>query len=664
MKKLNIIICLFLLPVMLQSQIWIEDFDGSNLTNAPTWSYQSYCTSRDYLDIVCLDVPGGCTQEMNADYFYSNDSGEFLGARDTDHNGCAADLTGETVTFSGIDISACEFPNVVYLCFTVAESQNMGGPFGNEWGSSCGCEDTWDGNTSVMISASVDGGAYQQVTAIEAMVGSDTRPGIDVNCDGRADDPGEPLLTDAFTEYCFELPALGSTLDLELELIGFNTGGEDVAIDNIAVHCEADESTLTGDFLESCTPFLAVDPSLVWKENFDGSNTSTTWSNPCVITDSRDYFGIVCLSGCPDDINSDYTYANASGQFFGVRDMNGNPCGADIATFSTDGIDISSCSGGSSLYLCFDIAESNTQPREGTDTWDGNQSNLANNSFLIVSAEIDGGAPLNVMGFAAVGNNNSGPAVDSDCDGTGEGALLSPSFTTICTELFTTGLSMDLDIIVGGLNTDGDDVAVDNICVICTDDVSDLPAPTTTACNNSLVLPVEFSKFAGVYNKDHSYLTWSTISEFDNDFFEIQYSKDGINFTTVGEVESFGYSVEQVDYEFKHFDPVGEKFYYRIKQVDFNGVYSFSDVVVVNKTKEGRSNINSIYPVPATTTLIYEGEHATITFFDIYGKIVKTTQTNSDKTNINIENLDSGTYVLELIYPDGTVEHKNIIKAK
>lgn len=664
MKQITLTL-LLIFPLLVSGQLWIEDWDGGNMTNPPSFSYEDYCTSRDYLDTICID-DGTCNNEMNADYIYNSASGQFFGARDVDHNGCTADLLGETLTFSGIDISSCVFPNVTYLCVKVVESRNMGGPFGAEWSTSCGCEDTWDGNTSLQFKASVDGAAFTPVTNVEAFNGSDSRPGFDIGCDGNADDAGDTEITDTFLEYCFELPALGSSLDLEIEFIGFNTGGEDVAIDDIAVYCEPDETTLPAGatFLPACTPFTEIDPSTIWKENFDGSNSSgVNFSFPCIIDDSRDYFGVVCNPGGPcgsDDINADYSYNNASGSFFGARDINGDPCMDDNPQTSTaSGIDISSCTGASAMYLCFDIAESDSQPREGTDTWDGNQSTSTNNSFVTFSVDIDGIAN-DVISFAAVGNNNSGPANDTNCDGVGDGALITDSFSTFCVELPSLGSTMDLSFTIGGLNTDGDDVAIDNICVQCVDDIADLPVPPVVSCVP--VVPVNLTYFEGQKENEYSVLSWETAQEFDNDYFEIQHSLNGADFRTIGRIQGFGTVSTSQNYEFIHNNPGQGINYYRLKQVDFNGAYENSHTVLIDHPN--RKTENKIFPNPASNSLFFIGEESTLEFINIQGQKIMDTQTSGDKANINISNLELGYYLIRVTNKNGETSFLHFVKSK
>ena len=505
----------FLMPLVTNAQLWSEDFDGSNTTNPASWSSPSLpCgDNNDYVGIVC--TPGtGCPIEVspgaNPGFEYFGATGQFFGARDMDSTPCGSGVSlDETLTFSGIDISSSPVTTTLYVCFDVAESRNNDpngdGDFsdGAEWGTSNMREDTWDGNSFLFVNASVDGSPFDRVTAVSnfAVGGStsDRRPGIDINCNGQSNDAGEPELTATFTSYCFELPTSGSSLDLNFNVGGLNGGGEDIAIDNIEIH--SGSTPAGGTLLPACTPFVPADLScndlVLWRENFDGSNTT----NPpgiilCDPTPSRDYLGIVCNNGdgCQNEINDDYLYFGASGQFFGVRDMD-NVCNGSLdETLSFTGIDISACTGTTNLmYLCLDLAES--QPNEGRemtgtppreDSWDGSSSV----NFMV---NIDDCGFQEVSAIESIDGTDSRPAIDVDCNGGSATSdhLLSDTFQTFCFELTSLGSTLDLDINILGLNTDGEDIAIDNIEVICADDPTCLPSLPIVSCSLAEPLVIE-----------------------------------------------------------------------------------------------------------------------------------------------------------------------------
>lgn len=488
---------IFLSPLVSNAQIWVEDFDGSNATNPPAFSLQ--CSDdRDYIDIVCQNG-GGCANPINSVFVLNGATGQYLGIRDTDHSPCTTTNPDDAgfIDFNGIDITACS--GLSYLCFSVAESRNMGGSAGGEWGTSNGRDDTWDGDSRVSFFANIDGAGYSTVTSIvnTFRVGggtsrSDGRPGIDTNCSGISGEAGEPEITDTFTEYCFELPADGAVLDLRIDFQGLQTGGEDIAIDNISVHCGTPPS---GTVLPSCSPF--VTSKALFYDDFDGGNIGGAFTfrgcqTPGPNVGKRDYFDIMCAGGCsPNTMSTDYTYFGLTGKFLGVRDMD-TPCGgggsANNQFVDANGIDISSCGPTDKLYVCFDMAESdvatnNNPTREAGDSWD-------NDSFVKFNASVDGGAKFPVAAFEAVGGSNSGPAIDTNCDGSGDGPQLTATMTSYCFEIAATGNTLNLEIHIGGLNTDGEDVAIDNVTVLCTDDLFCLPAFLQQSCTAPIAMNV------------------------------------------------------------------------------------------------------------------------------------------------------------------------------
>jgi len=76
-------------------------------------------------------------------------------------------------------------------------------------------------------------------------------------------------------------------------------------------------------------------------------------------------------------------------------------------------------------------------------------------------------------------------------------------------------------------------------------------------------------------------LTWSTAFEQDNSIFIVEKSEDGANFGNIGTVEGAGDSDDLKDYNFLDIMASAERTYYRLKQVDVDGSFSYSDVVSI-----------------------------------------------------------------------------------
>lgn len=158
-------------------------------------------------------------------------------------------------------------------------------------------------------------------------------------------------------------------------------------------------------------------------------------------------------------------------------------------------------------------------------------------------------------------------------------------------------------------------------------------------------LPVELINFSSRNNE----LIWTTASEINNDHFEVLYSSDGINFTYLGKVIGNGNSNNINNYSF----PYKNNGYYRLKQVDFNGRYSYSPVIEINNDVVNNKSKNNIliYPNPSNGTNINissEGILGMVSIYDITGKIIYTNYINSNSTIL--DNLNTGIYIVKTSY--------------
>ncbi|MBN8703538.1 MAG: hypothetical protein J0M08_10765 [Bacteroidetes bacterium] len=99
-----------------------------------------------------------------------------------------------------------------------------------------------------------------------------------------------------------------------------------------------------------------------------------------------------------------------------------------------------------------------------------------------------------------------------------------------------------------------------------------VPCAPDDPCSYLSNLPIELTSFELFSTKRNQVdLEWTTISENNNDFFSIERSSDGVNFTPVGTVDGAGNSMSMLHYKFSDVSaPAGEN-YYRLKQTDFDG---------------------------------------------------------------------------------------------
>jgi hypothetical protein len=149
------------------------------------------------------------------------------------------------------------------------------------------------------------------------------------------------------------------------------------------------------------------------------------------------------------------------------------------------------------------------------------------------------------------------------------------------------------------------------------------------ASNSGQTLPVKLISFVATAKENDVLLNWSTASETNNKGFEIERSTNGRTFEKVNFVKGAGNSSKVISYNFVDKNvwllSVAEAFY-RLKQVDLDGKYTYSNIVRVDKnTKE--ANALSAFPNPYSNdysisfTAINEG-NATVEMMDIQGKVV------------------------------------------
>lgn len=98
-------------------------------------------------------------------------------------------------------------------------------------------------------------------------------------------------------------------------------------------------------------------------------------------------------------------------------------------------------------------------------------------------------------------------------------------------------------------------------------------------------LPVEFVSFTGRADDRTNRLDWATASEVNNSHFEIERSIDGIAFERIGIEYGLGNSTELVEYYFIDENPLA-KAYYRLRQVDFDGQYEYSEIIIITRPVE------------------------------------------------------------------------------
>ncbi|HSC52864.1 MAG TPA: M43 family zinc metalloprotease [Phnomibacter sp.] len=147
-------------------------------------------------------------------------------------------------------------------------------------------------------------------------------------------------------------------------------------------------------------------------------------------------------------------------------------------------------------------------------------------------------------------------------------------------------------------------------------------------------------------------VNWSTASENNTNFFEVEVSADGTNFTAVGKVAAKGNSTTRSDYSFMHSKPQGGILYYRVRQVDKDGKFTYSAVAQVELIAANAKPF--VYPSPARSTLMLNfGQMANGARWEILSADMKLTGkagkgANAAQQQIDISSLPAGLYFIRV----------------
>lgn len=178
-------------------------------------------------------------------------------------------------------------------------------------------------------------------------------------------------------------------------------------------------------------------------------------------------------------------------------------------------------------------------------------------------------------------------------------------------------------------------------------------------------LPVELIYFdAEAQNNFTTLLSWETATEINNDFFTVERSLDGINFETITEVAGAGYSSVPRAYQTIDEEPFRGLNYYRLKQTDFDGQYSYSAIRPVWFSESDKVNV-LLYPNPADEILIIQidkvNENDKLSLYNALGQQVLN-QSLRNAQQIDIRYLSRGVYFLHLTIRNETVVEQLVFK--
>lgn len=142
-----------------------------------------------------------------------------------------------------------------------------------------------------------------------------------------------------------------------------------------------------------------------------------------------------------------------------------------------------------------------------------------------------------------------------------------------------------------------------------------------------IVLPIELVYFHAHEIGYGVRFEWETASELNNDFFTIEYSIDAVEFAELTKIDGAGTSTEPHNYRYTDFSSHAGIIYYRLKQTDYDGNFSYSETVPVVFAEHHEAETEDIkfvvYPNPATDHItISGGEYESISFVSANGAVL------------------------------------------
>lgn len=194
---------------------------------------------------------------------------------------------------------------------------------------------------------------------------------------------------------------------------------------------------------------------------------------------------------------------------------------------------------------------------------------------------------------------------------------------------------------------------------------------TNGATLSCAVLAVELTSFSAEKKENFSQLNWECSSEVNNNYFIIERSFDGVSFEEIGKVKGAGTTMLETKYSFKDISPSLGNNYYRLKQVEYSGIYKYSEIRIVNFS-QSQILLNNIHPNPTNQDLYFdfyttEKSQIDIQLFDQLGRVLlkESDEVNEGKNELKVQisQIPAGVYFMRVTHTNSGLNNiQKIIK--
>lgn len=182
-------------------------------------------------------------------------------------------------------------------------------------------------------------------------------------------------------------------------------------------------------------------------------------------------------------------------------------------------------------------------------------------------------------------------------------------------------------------------------------------------------LPIELISFTAHPIGVNVQIDWSTASETNNDYITIQRSKDGMYFEEVVRIQAAGNSSSLLYYSAMDYNPYNDISYYRLKQTDLDGEYTYSDLISIDFSLRLSYEFN-IYPNPFSSYTIITIKNeillnkVELRMYNVLGEEVMNTTITKQSTTLETNDFPSGIYFYEIINNNETIQTGKLISQK
>jgi hypothetical protein len=195
-------------------------------------------------------------------------------------------------------------------------------------------------------------------------------------------------------------------------------------------------------------------------------------------------------------------------------------------------------------------------------------------------------------------------------------------------------------------------------------------SPFTFGGSGGFALPMTLLSFNATPEKNTVITSWQTGLQINNAFFTLERSAEGINFTPIATIPAAGNSTALIDYAYTDKSPLSGQSYYRLRQTDYNGNSTISNIAAVNLVSV---ETLAIYPNPAqqqiNISLPAFSIPTEINIYDITGrKVFHQTYAPNDSGNNQLIPLNSlgslprGTYIVNASTTESSYNEKLILE--